>query len=173
MSNEVEIARRSLHRFRPLVCLGLCWVMAMVGSGCAGSANSPRQVSAVNRDLARGSLSAVEVQGHERALVTDTVEEVFTEAGLKLVSHTLDTQVFERPATGGEIFAYGTWSGGPVVIRLKVECLQQGGAVYLLRCFSFIARDAGTMAEDEQRLDRNQVRKYRHLLQEVAQRLKS
>jgi hypothetical protein len=45
--------------------------------------------------------------------------------------------------------------------------------VYLLRCFSFIARDAGTMAEDEQRLDRNQVRKYRHLLQEVAQRLKS
>ncbi len=140
-------------------------------SGCAGAKGPARDVSETNRDLARGALSAVEIRGQDRVTVMDTVESVFTEAGLKLATKAPDTLVFERPATGGELFAYGTWSGGAVVIRLKVECLQQGNSVYLLRCFSHVARDAGTMAEDEQRLDRNQVRKYRHLLREVGLRL--
>jgi len=96
---------------------------------------------------------------------------VFTAAGLAVHRRSPDEMVFERPATRGERGAYGTWFGEDVRVRLRVDFQLQNHGVYLLRCRCFIARDAGTHAEDEQSLARRRVRKYAGLLDQVSKRL--
>lgn len=132
-------------------------------------ANPP--LSDTNKELARGCLSAVEIHGQRLVTVQETVESVFTAAGLAVFKRNAEEIGFERLATRGERGGYGTWFGEDVRVRLRVEIQQQSGGVYFLRCRSFIARDAGSNAEDQQPLARRHVKKYEPLLDEVAARL--
>lgn len=124
-----------------------------------------------NRALARGCLAATEIHGQPLVTVQETLESVFTAAGLAMYKRNADELGFERPATRRERGAYGSWYGTDVRVRLRVEIQRQGGGVHFLRCRSFVVRDAGTQAEDQQSLARRHVRNYEHLLDEVAARL--
>jgi len=154
----------------------------LLAGGCAAAprqpsvaaeleAADPGRLSEANQSLARGCLSAVEIHGHRLITIQETVESVFTAAGLAVHRRSTDEMVFERPATRGERGAYGTWFGEDVRVRLRVDFQLQNHGVYLLRCRCFIARDAGTHAEDEQSLARRRVRKYAGLLDQVSKRL--
>ena len=174
-------SRRFLNGW--ISCLRLVGLVALVGlaAGCASSGNKvPDEPSAVdeppplsegNKDLARGALSAVEIHGQKLVTVQETVESVFTAAGLTLGKRAPDQMVFERPASRQQTAAYGSWFGGQAKVRLKVDFMPQGNGVMFLRCRSFIAREAGTMSEDEQPLARRHVKEYEPLLSEVANRL--
>jgi len=147
--------------------------------GCASRAPDPAEgvpleappLSDENRRFTRGALSAVEVHGASFAAVYETVESVFTDAGLTVAGRERDRLVFERPADRRERGAYGNWSGGEVKIRLRTELYQQGNGVILVLCRSFVVREAGTYSEDEQPLARRHVEEYKGLLDEVAGRL--
>lgn len=128
-------------------------------------------VSESNRELVRGALSAVEIRGHPLATVKETVESVFTAEGFTVQNRKPDQITFERPATRGQVAAYGDWQGMEVRMRLRVTFLEQTSARILLVCRSLVVREAGTMAEDEQPLGRSRVRAYAPLLHEVAARL--
>lgn len=170
-----------------LLRLGFRWatlVLLAAGLGLSGGCASSKPksaeeqsktgkqaLSAENRELARGCLSAVEIRGHSLVTVQETTESVFTGSGLAVVQRNQDAIVFERPATRKEKGAYGTWFGEDVRVRLRVEFQNQSGGVFFLRCRSFIARDAGTHAEDQQALARRHVRNYEGLLDEVSSRL--
>ncbi len=155
-------------------------VLAWASTGCASSSTakaleeetskSPK-LSETNKALAKGYLSAVEIHGQSLVTIQETVESVFTSAGLALSKRNAEELMFERPATKGERGAYGTWFGQDVRVRLRVEIHQQTGGVFFLRCRSLIARDAGTTAEDQQTLARRHVRNYEGLLDEVSARL--
>ncbi len=147
--------------------------------GCAWSGSSAGKeaedarppLSEENQALARGFLAATEIRGQNLITVQETVESVFTSAGLAVIKRTAEEVAFERPATRRERGAYGTWFGEDVRVRLRVEIIQQGGGVFFLRCGSRMARDAGSNAEDEQDLARRHVRNYEGLLDEVSARL--
>jgi hypothetical protein len=165
---------------RVLAAATLLAVAAWMAVGCASSKStdsleaetslSPK-LSEENQALARGFLSAVEIHGQSLVTVQETIESVFTSAGLALSKRTAEQIAFERPATKRERGAYGTWFGEDVRVRMRVEIMQQTGGVFFLRCRSYIARDAGTTAEDEQVLARRHVRGYEGLLDEVSARL--
>lgn len=155
-------------------------VVMLAGAGCSSQPRArpdgsipekPVQVSEKNRDFARGALSAVEIRGHPRGTVSEVVESVFTEAGLTVASRSADLLVFEKAGTRGDRARYGGWFGEEVHLRLKVEIFSEGSDVFLLRCRSYVVREPGTYAEDEQSLARRQVREYEQLLNEVAARL--
>lgn len=150
----------------------------LIGTGCASRPNDrgveddPNlALSEENQSLARGCLSAVEIRGQSLVTVQETIESVFTGAGLGMTRRTEGELVFERPATRKELGAYGTWFGEEVRVRLRVTIQPQSGGIQFLRCRSYIARDSGTSAEDEQPLARRHVRKYEPLLAEVSARL--
>ena len=111
------------------------------------------------------------VTGQSRITVTETIESVFTAAGLQLASRNDDLLVFERAATRKEAAAYGSWSESDSRIRLKVQILQEGTEQFFLCCRSSVARAAGTGVEDEQSLARRKLRNYEPLLYELATRL--
>jgi len=149
----------------------------MLGVGCASRSGGDEEgypsppLTEENQELARGCLSAVEIRGQSLVTVQETVESVFTSAGLGVTRRTEGEIIFERPATKRERGAYGTWFGEEVRVRLRVTIEPQAGGVHFLRCRSFIARDSGTSAEDEQSLARRHVRNYESLLPEVSSRL--
>jgi hypothetical protein len=162
--------------FRRTVAVGLAFGVAACSSSSDPSAVKdepppPAELSEDNQRLARGCLAAVEIRGQNRVTIQETVESVFTGAGLSLMRRTQDEIVFERHATRSETAAYGSWFDGEARTRLKVEFMSQNGGVFFLRCRSYIAREAGTPAEDEQPLARRRVRDYEGLLYEVANRL--
>ena len=159
-----------------LVLIAVCGLLG--GAGCAtrpsdrdGEADPSLALSEENQYLARGCLSAVEIRGQSLVTVQETVESVFTGAGLGMTRRTEGELIFERPATRKELGAYGTWFVEEVRVRLRVTIEPQAGGVHFLRCRSYIARDSGTSAEDEQPLARRHVRKYESLLAEVSSRL--
>lgn len=148
------------------------------GSGCASnadsegaSARSGAPITSADREQARGSLSAIKISGHSRTTVRDTVDSVFTGAGLRRGKSTGDQLVFERPASRGQRAAYGNWMGDEVVVRLKVDVTLQGRDLYLITCRCFVVREGGSMAEDEQPLARRRMREFQPLLEEVGKRL--
>ena len=63
-------------------------------------ANPP--LSDTNKELARGCLSAVEIHGQRLVTVQETVESVFTAAGLAVFKRNAEEIGFERLATRGE-----------------------------------------------------------------------
>lgn len=147
-------------------------LLVLLATACAGPKADPRtSVSVQNQDLVRGALAAVEIQGQSLATVMDTTESVFTEGGFTVASRKPDQRTFERPAGRSEVAAYGNWQGMEVRIRLRVDYYEQSSGRILAICRSFVAREAGTMAEDEQPLRRRRVREYEPLLHEVANRL--
>jgi hypothetical protein len=165
---------------RALAAAFLFAVGAWVTAGCASSKSTDSleaetslspELSDENQELARGYLAAVEIHGQKLVTLQETIESVFTSAGLALSKRTADQIAFERPATKRERGAYGTWFGEDVRVRMRVDIMQQTGGVFFLRCRSYIARDAGTTAEDEQVLARRHVRNYEGLLDEVSARL--
>lgn len=170
----------NLPAVRTLATAALLAVGAWMAVGCASSKSadtleaetslSPK-LSNENEELARGFLSAVEIHGQKLVTIQETIESVFTSAGLALSKRSAEQIAFERPATKRERGAYGTWFGEDVRVRMRVEIMQQTGGVFFLRCRSYIARDAGTTAEDEQVLARRHVRNYEGLLDEVSARL--
>jgi hypothetical protein len=148
------------------------------GGGCAGtsrepdlSGTEPPPLSEDNRYLSRGTLEAVEIRGHPRATVMETVESVATAAGLARVRSDAKKVTFERPATRSEQAAYGNWMGEDVRFRLCVECVLQGTDRFLVQSRCYVVREAGSYAEDEQSLARRKARGYEHLLAEVWRRL--
>lgn len=150
-------------------------LIALAGCRSPEPASAPETgdatVSKANQHLARGSLEAVEIRSQDRETIRETVESVFTSAGLTVAARTLEEVVFERPASRRERAAYGTWHGDEVRVRLRVELVELGFESYLVRSHSFIIRDAGGFSQDEQPLSRARVRDYSHLLNEVATRL--
>lgn len=158
---------------------GCIAVAVMLSAGCAGTGKPAGEdpgpaaapLSEENRSLAKGCLAAGEIHGQPLVTVRETIESVFTSAGLALSSSAEDSLTFERPATRRERGAYGTWFGEDARVRLRVEIQQQSGGVHFLRCRSYICREAGTTAEDEQSLARRHVRGYEGLLDEVSARL--
>jgi len=173
--------RRSPNRL--VQCLGR-WgsILALAAvAGCASNSSSKSteadaplerpELTDGEKQFAHGSLSAVVITGQPRITVKETVESVFTGAGLTVGKGTDDLWVFERRATRTESAAYGSWSGDEAKVRLKVQIVQEGTDKYLLCCRSFIARAAGTGVEDEQSLARRKVKQYEGLLYEVAARL--
>jgi|GEM_PF-3154742 len=168
---------RAVQAFATAVFLAAA---AWAATGCASwSASSSLEeetslspkLSQENKALARGYLCAVEIHGQRLVTIQETIESVFTSAGLALSKRTAEEIAFERPATKRERGAYGTWFGEDVRVRLRVEILQQTGGIFFLRCRSYIARDAGTNAEDQQVLARRHVKSYEGLLNEVSARL--
>jgi len=167
---------------RSIVSLVAMALVAWAAIGCGGTSRTRSAASGAgeegsgglsedNRALARGCLAATEIHGQPLVTVQETVESVFTAAGLAMYKRNADEIGFERPATRRERGAYGSWYGTDIRVRLRVEIQRQGGGVHFLRCRSFIVRDAGTQAEDQQSLARRHVRNYEHLLDEVATRL--
>lgn len=150
----------------------------LMSSGCATgqapeSAAAPADppLSEGNRRLAVGTLSAVEIRGQPMVTVRETVESVHTEAGFTLAKKDREQMVFERAGNRQDRVVYGSWFREDVKIRLIVEFTQQGGGVIFLTCRSYVVRDPGTYAEDQQKLARRRVRQFTHLLTEVANRL--
>lgn len=157
-----------------LLLAGAAWASV----GCAGRGPSLEEEMALssklseeNQSLARGCLAAVEIRRQPLVTVQETIESVFTSAGLAVFKRTAEEIGFERPATKRERGAYGSWFGEDVRVRLRVAIQQQTGGIHFLRCRSFIAREAGTNAEDQQPLARRHVRNYEGLLDEVSARL--
>ena len=132
---------------------------------------APDPVSEANSDLARGSLAAVEIRGQPSITVRETVESVFTSAGLTVSRRDAEQLVFERPASKAERRAYGNWQGEEVRIRLRVDVMEQGPSLCFVRSRGFLVRDPSSSSEDEQPLARRRLRQYEHLLDEVAVRL--
>lgn len=163
--------RRFLPRGTPAIfCLMLLLTAGCAGAGRSGGDSRPALTDS-NRELVRGSLAAVEIHGHPVSTVMETVESVFTEAGFRVASTKSDQITFERIADRSTKAAYGNWQGEDVRIRLRVDLLEQSTGRVLAICRSHVAREAGTMAEDEQTLGRRRVRRYAPLLHEVASRL--
>lgn len=173
MKNATALLRR---------CGARAWRFGLAGmlvagflAGCTSSPGTSSRdefpLSESNRELARRSLAAVEIRGQPLITVAETVESVFTQNGFMLLGRTAELLTFERPATRAQSAAYGSWSGGDVRVRLKVEVYPQGTRVYLLCCRAYIAREAGSASEDEQPLARRKVREYEDFLFEVARRL--
>lgn len=166
-----------------LLALLVGWLVA----GCAGTGGSSdtagagstadKEVPPVpglvlseeSRDLAKGTLSAVEITGHGRATIEETVNSVFLEAGFEVSP--AGKLVFERPGSRADRAAYGTWFEQDVRIRMRVEILNLGRGQHLVMCRSYIVRGSGGSTEDEQKLARRRVREYEGLLTEVASRL--
>lgn len=160
----------------PLRLLGAPLVSLLV-AGCAhdpGTAADRGEpgamLSPANRLQADGALSAVEIHGQSLETVRETVESVFTEAGLILVQRSTTHLVFDRLSSAGERAAYGDWFEGDTRVRFHVDLVQQQQQIFV-KCRSVIARDANSFAPDEQPLSRRRVRKYEPLLRDVAQRL--
>lgn len=151
--------------------LGLAWFAGCAAGPDPDETSGGPPLSKTNRDHARGSLASVVIEGHPLVTVSETVESVFTGAGLTLAGKTADLLTFERAATRGEVAAYGSWSGEKSRVRLKVQIIQEGTTRYFLCCRSYIARAAGAVDEDEQSLARRHVREYEGLLNEVSTRL--
>jgi len=126
-------------------------------------------LSKESQDLARGTLSAVEITGHGRATIEETVNSVFVAAGFEVSP--AGKLVFERPGSRADRAAYGTWFEQDVRIRMRVEILNQGRGRHLVLCRSYVVRGSGGSTEDEQKLARRRVREYEGLLTEVASRL--
>ncbi|MBL9139323.1 MAG: hypothetical protein JNK85_25870 [Verrucomicrobiales bacterium] len=151
----------------------------LVAWGCSTTGHAPDNaavpadppLSDANRRLAVGTLSAVEIRGQPMATVRETVESVHTEAGFSVAKKERDQLVFERAGTRQDRVVYGNWFREDVKIRFVVEFSQQGSQVIFVSCRSYIVRDAGTYAEDQQKLARRRVRQFAHLLTEVANRL--
>jgi len=168
---------RSRRFLSSLSCLIGTAAIVLVLAGCATprdeslDSSAAPALSETNRDNARGSLASVKVVGHSRLTVSETVQSVFTGAGLTLAGKSDDLLTFERPATRGERAAYGSWQGDKSKVRLKVQIIQEGSKEFFLCCRSYIARSAGAVDEDEQSLARRKVRQYEGLLREVATRL--
>ncbi|MBX3746605.1 MAG: hypothetical protein KF833_14950 [Verrucomicrobiae bacterium] len=146
--------------------------------GCTPSSSSPGlppltapPVSDVNLDLAKGALAAIEIRNQSPAAVRQTVESVFTDAGLALSLRRPDQLVFERPASRAERRAYGNWQGDDLRVRLRVEFIELGPSLTFVRCLSFLVRDPDSAYQDEQSLARRRVRQYEGLLTEVSLRL--
>jgi hypothetical protein len=151
---------------------------ALSGGGCASpspepgvSGIEPPPLSEASHELSRGALEAVEIHGHPRATVMDTVDSVATAAGLVRVRRDAQTMIFERPGTRSEQAAYGNWMGDEVRFRLRVECILQGHDRFLVESRCYVVRDAGSYGEDAQSLARRKARTYNRLLAEVWRRL--
>lgn len=151
---------------------------ALVLAGCAHDPGSTAQhgdpgagLSPANRLQAEGALAAVEIHGQTLDTVRETVESVFTEAGLVLVQRSPTHLVFDRLSSMGERAAYGDWFEGDTRVRFHVDLVRQDQQQIFVKCRSVIARDANSFAPDEQPLSRRRVRKYEPLLRDVAQRL--
>lgn len=170
-------SRRATPRARWRFAL-LSPVCAFLVAGCATSSSPPGlapltapPVSEINRDLAKGALAAVEIHGQPPLTVRETVESVFTDAGLSLSQRRPDQLVFERPASRSERSAYGNWQGDDLRVRLRVEFIDLGPTFTFVRCHSFLVRDPNSAYQDEQPLSRRRVRQYEGLLIEVSHRL--
>lgn len=156
-----------------LAFLGLVWLTGCSTGDAPENAAQPSDppLSEANRRAAFGALSAVEIHGQSMVTVKETVESVHTEAGFTLGKKERERLVFERMGNREDRVIYGNWFREDVKIRLVVEFNQQGNGVIFVLCRSYMVRDAGSYAEDEQRLARRRVRQYAHLLTEVANRL--
>lgn len=138
----------------------------------AKSRSTPAAVlSPANREIARGSVAAVEIRNQKPDTIRETLESVYTGAGFRVGSRKPEALCFDRPATRYQVAAYGSWFGMEVWTRLKVEIIPQSSGQFLLVCRSYVVREAGTISEDQQPLARRHVREYEPLLDEVASRL--
>ncbi len=156
-----------------LALAGILWITGCATGHAPESAAQPADppLSKANRRASYGTLSAVEIHGQSMVTVKETVESVHTEAGFTLARKERERLVFERMGTREDRVIYGNWFREDVKIRLVVEFDQQGSRIIFVHCRSYMVRDAGTFAEDQQKLSRRRVRQFSHLLTEVANRL--
>lgn len=115
-----------------------------------------------------GRMASVEIVGYTATEIRAATAAVFAENGYEQPS----ALVFEKIGSRWDKWAYGTWSGNPVWIRIRVTLRPRGVDRHVLSCDAYLVRDrnAGFM-EEEQRLVTKKRRECERLLTQIKARL--
>jgi hypothetical protein len=117
-----------------------------------------------------GVMASIRVNASDTDAALTAVEQVFHNAGFKLVRVQPYVRIFERPGSKMDSFKYGDWDGNSVLMRAKVSAELLGKAA-VLDCRVVAVREYGQPVESENPVWREYRKEYQTLMDQVQQRL--
>jgi hypothetical protein len=115
-------------------------------------------------------LASVLISGNTPGQIRDAAGEVFLANGYKVRESPDGTMIFDKPGGSMSNFAYGSWGGDPVWIRVKASVLPAGEMKNKLQCAAFVVKDRNGSTEEEITLSHIHSGPYQKLLDQVAAR---